>query len=520
MKTNVKKRYTIGFFLAIFILLLLIYRPSFSNPPRSDYWSAFYFFHLVNASDASPSHLHVLTYDPWQHGTYRPLSFFIIYLEWLVFGAAFTGNHIVSFALYCVNLLLLYKLAMNFSLDRVLTLAFLAVFALLFSHFDIITWTFHVYSLLAFCSLLLGFNLFFTFLRSGRKRLLLPVGLFLLIGMLCYEVFALWPLALIILLFLPRGGEESRLSKISPLASCLILLGAVYFSYFVIFLLMRSIGVYAVGPLLGPRHPITGRSIILSVFAPFFNLVYTGILVNICPAVTMPALVRDNIDMGGLLYSWASKLNGITILTGGIAAVLFLGLGIFLFKKRRLRTLVLMIFLLFLLCSFFSTISLARSITNPLFYVFIQFRYQYVPNAITVLMVLVALNELTEPTRREKAIICLALMPIFLANLYFSNRYSSILKTQLEPLRIMISNIKKEVRRGSINADAKLFIEEGITKTLPALCWNDDMAVFMGGTYQWIFSPEKIDYFTPEREEARWIIRADDYRKIYPAGKE
>lgn len=121
-----KSKYIIIYFIALFFLLTLVYYPSFNNPPRSDYWSAFSFFHLVNDSPSPPSRLHILTYDPWSHGTYRP-----------------------------------------------------------------------------FCAFLLGFNLYISFLKSGNYLLLFPVGLFFLFGMLCYQVFALWPVAIIILIYTP-----------------------------------------------------------------------------------------------------------------------------------------------------------------------------------------------------------------------------------------------------------------------------------------------------------------------------
>lgn len=509
-----KGKYVIIYFIILFSTLFILYRPTFSNPPRSDYWPAFYFFHLVDSPSSPPSCFHILTYDPWGHGTYRPLSFLILYLEYRLFGTNFIGNHLVTFFFYFLSIILLYRLAMNFNLDRIFSLILLGVYAFLFSHFDIVAWTFHLYCILGFCAFLAGFNCYISFLKSGNKLILIPAGLYFLLGMLCYEVFAPWPLAILILTYSPHLFRKHQFKKGALLSRSLSLLGGIYLIYIIVLLLSRSIGSYQVGPMIGVRHPIVIRSLILSAFSVFFNLVYTQISVNLYPLLAIPALVKDNLDMGGLLINWFEKLDGIVILGGGATFILLVGLGISLFKRRRLRLLSLLFFFAFLLFCFFFIVSLARSITNPLIYPFIQFRYQYIPNALTALMVVVVLDAFFRSSRRAKIIVCVALIPVLIVNLYISSRCISILRMQLEPLRTVLSNIKTGIKRGLINSREKLYIEREITGNLPHLCWNDDMALFMEGTYEWVFSKKEIEFFTLNPQNATWIIRANNYRNI------
>ncbi|MCK5783935.1 MAG: hypothetical protein KAH06_05775, partial [Desulfobacterales bacterium] len=164
------------YFLILFIALGILYSSSFTNPPRSDYWSALYVFHQVDSTSGPPTWMAIVNHDPWQDGTYRPLSHLFLYLEHRLFGAEFIWNHIFHFATYCLSLLLIYFLARQFSVDIFLTAAFLAVYAFLFSHFDIVTWTFQIFITIGFCSCLLAFILYLKYLKTGKRGLLVAVG--------------------------------------------------------------------------------------------------------------------------------------------------------------------------------------------------------------------------------------------------------------------------------------------------------------------------------------------------------
>jgi hypothetical protein len=514
------RRWVIVYFIVLFLALLLFFSSSFSNPPRSDYWSAYYFFHLVDASPQPPQWYHVLTYDPWSHGTFRPFSFFILYLQHRFFGAAFFLDHISNFLMYFLSLLLLYRLSRHLELDRVLTAGFLAVLAFLFSHFDIVTWTFHIYSLTACSAMLLGFNLYLSYLKTARRILLLPTALFFLFGMLTYEVFALWPLALLILAFAPDLAQRHQSLTGKDLRfSYLAVLPAVYLLYIGAFALSQAIGAWSVGPIYGPRAAITSLSVIGSAAAVFFNLAYVGVMVNLAPTLAVPATVYDNIDMGGMLLNWGRSIIPITLVAGFTLAGLTAAWWFFLRRRGKTRTASLLLFLLFLLFAFFYVVALARSTTNSLIYTYTQFRYQYTANALAALIAVAVIQTLLRPSGREKAIVLGALVPVLASNLYVSSTYIGILKIQLTPLYAVISNIKTGIANGKIDEKNRILIEDKVTATLPPLCWNEDMSLFMKGTYQWLFAKDELSYFTFNRSEAAWIIPENDYRKVLSAAE-
>ena len=222
----ISKNYRIGlYFIALFALLAIIYLPSFFNPPHVDYWEAFHLFYLVDATLESPNLIAVINHDPWQDGTYRPFSYLLLYLEHNLFGDRFIWNHIVNFLFYCLSVVLLYQLARGLGLDKFLSAIFFGLYLFLFTHSGILTLTFHQFVIIGFSSFLLGFIIYLRWLMTAKRYLLIPVGLFFLLGMFCYETFSLWPLSVIILHQLhrhrgPLTPDRSKKPDIPPGCWC------------------------------------------------------------------------------------------------------------------------------------------------------------------------------------------------------------------------------------------------------------------------------------------------------------
>ncbi|MDP8215616.1 MAG: hypothetical protein RAO92_09540 [Candidatus Euphemobacter frigidus] len=499
--------HVILYFILLFSLLLIIYIPSFKNPPRSDYWSAFYVFQQVDASPLPPNWPSILTFDLWQHGTYRPFSHLVPYLEHKLFSPDFIWNHILTFAFYCASIILLYGLASQLSLDRTITAALLVVFAFLFSHFDILTWTFQLFSTLSFCAFLLGFIIFISFLRSGRSLLLIPTGLLFLSGMLCSEVYFFWPLAALILpyaLSQPRINPGAGARRVTSL-----MLGSIYLLYLGVFILHRGTTAGT-----GPLPAVTIGEIISAFFLVFFNLLYNGIVITIIPALSLPLYYNDNMNLGGLLLNWSPELNKISLWVG-IGVALFIGWGVtFLYRRGERRKVALLSFFMLLYFTNFFTVSLARLTTNRAIYPLSQFRYQYIPNALLALMAAVVIGNLIRPGKRLKIIIGLILIPVLAFNIYLSHAYVVDLGKRLTPLRILLANIRSGLENGEINERALLFIEPGVPDSLPAPSWNKNMARFMEGNFQWFFPAGELNKFTLSREGSGWILSEKDYKII------
>ena len=499
------------FFILLLAGLLIIYYPSFKNAPRSDYWVVFHHFYLADSSPDTMGWLTLCNYDPWEHGTFRPLAHLLLYQEYTFFGTNFIWNHLINFFMYYLSILLLYLLAVKLSLDRYLTAIFLLLYAFLFSHFDIITWTFQIFTTMSFVSFLLGFLLYIKFLGSGKRMLLFLIGILFLFGMLCFELYAFWPLAVIILtlgrcFFLPADHNSST-KKLLRTGS--IFLAIIYLFYIGIFVITRSAASTS-----GDLPEFNLGLIILGICSVFFNLLYNGILVNLLPFVTEPLVIRDNLDMAGLLVGWYKSLGVIIYLTGGIA-ILLLGIGgVLLYRRKKLKTIFILSFFGFLLFTYFFIVAVSRMTTNDIWYPFTQFRYQYITNAFLFLMVVTILSKLVRPARLGKIITSFILLLILSVNLFLSHKYMTVINSQLKPLGTMLSNIQSRIEDGGINSRAKLFIEDSVTENLPPLCWNEDMARFMPDNYRWFFPKEEQNCFSSDIMESSWVIRGDDYRTI------
>jgi len=497
-------------FLLLGVVLAAIYAPSFANPPRSDYWSTFYAFQEARTS---PDGLAlIVNYDPFRHGTHRPLFYVFLFIEHAVFGDWFIGNHLVSFLLYLTCIPLLYLAGRTvFGAGRAMATAFTLLFAGLFSHFDIITWTFHVASIIGLAAFLSGGILLARWFREpGRHHLLGAVGILFLLGMLCYEVFAAWPLAAAGVAWARSRKKGPRPPAAWPVFVTVLL---IYVFYLGGFWLLRQSGTY-----MGNLRTPSLLAFLVSLAGPFFNLIYNSVCLNLVPIISVPALVADNVNLGGLLAELAKGLYIKILIVGGIAGAASGWALLRLHRRRPGGPAGKLAVLLFLYYTYFFIVMAARLTTNPVSYPFIQFRYQFVPNALAALGGMVLLTDLLRPRRREKIVICLAIVPILAANLYLSRTYSNVLTEQLLPLKTMLNNIRLGMEQGAISPERKLFINPGVTEKLPLLCWNRTMA-YLGmvrGTYRWLFTGERQAALAERLEDAAWTIPAENPGIIRP----
>ncbi len=580
------------YFLLLLGILLLIFSPTFSNPPRSDYWCLFSYFHDYQDLPVFDRVMAVVNYDVWGHGTYRPLFHLVLYWLWLAFGANYLWYHLLTFGFYCLSILLLYLLARNFGCGRVITVAFLTVFAFLFSHFDIVAWTFHLALIIGFCLCISGFLLFIRYLRTGRfSRLILSVLLFLP-GMLSYEVFILWPPGLIILSFIPaflpiQSPGRRRLRRAAFLS-----IVALYLAYGAVIGLTRSYSPVA-GSSEVVKKLISPSRITFSVTASASAIVFNGVITNIAPILTCPVIIQDNIGRGGvflkcspplrdaltrretdwifsrhsgngeagviwtkarsaelqlcpkmaglkscttstrsLVYRIFAMLNlnkppliidknvdldslwqgvdrelrTIIVVAGVIALLIMAAAGFCIYRKGRSVAMP-VFFSFFLLLTALFTLYHGRGITNVPLYIFRQFRYQYVPNAMVILLALFLTDRLIKAHRKARPAVYVILGVVLLINLVVLRTHISIIDRQMAPLGKMLSEIKAGLKDGRINPEIKLYLADRIAGRLPALCWNGGMAQFIKkGTYQWIFSPRELKSFTFKEDQAGWVI--------------
>ncbi len=536
------------YFLIFFCVLFILYRPAFSNPPRSDYWALFYHFQAYRSLPVFDRIIAIADYDIWGHGTYRPLFHLVLYWLYLIFGADYFWYHLTTFGLYCLSVLLMYRLGRACGCGRALTAAFLTVFAFLFSHFDIVTWTFHLALIAGFCLFLAGFLLFWRYLRKGRKIWLAGAVLLFLPGMLCYELFILWPLGMVILSFSsallaaePRTRRRARRAVLPALAALYLVYGAVI-GFTRAYSPIEESG-RAVGRLLAPSR--INSTLAASSAAILFN----GVVANIDPLLTSPVIIQDNIGRGGVFLKCSPALRSALsrrktdrimklieppliiekeidldslwqasgpaleklIIVAGIISLLALAGGIFLLYRKERAGALPPFFFFFLLFTAVFTLYHGRMVTNVPLYVFRQFRYQYIPNALIALLALLLVDRWIRARPQHRIIPYVILFWILLINLLVVKVHLSILDRQMAPLGKILTEIRAGLKDGRISPARKLYLDDAIAAALPSLCWNTGMARFMKGTYQWIFSPRVQKSFTFDKNQAGWVIDKNDF---------
>ncbi len=507
----IKEKFVITYFFFLFVFLTAIYLYSFFDPPRSDYWSLFFFFHHINVMPGEMKWLHILNYDPLHQVNFYPLAHLIIYAEYIIFGSNHLYFHAIHFILYCVSLVLLYRLARVFCEDRLLILMFISVFTFLFSHFDVIIWSYHTNIILAFCLFLAGFLLYLNFLKTGGILNLVLATVSFLSAMLCYLTVVLWPLAIINLSYLNRPGGI-KVSRAKKRISYLSVIAAVYLLYIAFFFATRALKTYGF-PLLIPLVDVFSvHKHVLAFFSVFFNILYNGILINIAPFLACPVKILENIELGGLLVFYEPEIEKIVYIGGTFFLVVASAILVYLLRRRRYELIKALFFLSLLLFSELFILLRLRLIVNETEYALQQFRYQYIVNAFVILITLLITSDFIGSSKRRRRVTYSVLCIVLAVNIYFSVGGVSFVSSRLAPLKKMTYNIKQGIKNGSINSEHKIYIDDGITKKLSSLCWNDYMGSrYMEGTYQWMFNDKEINYFAFSPEEAKWTIDENDF---------
>lgn len=504
-----KKDIFICFFI-LFIGLLMVFYPSFHNAPRSDWWESLYFFHTIYSGDSS--FVDIFNTDCFGHVTFRPLSHPVLYIQHKILGSNFFYMHIINFFLYSLSIVLLYVFFGFFVDNKKIIIFFLFLYAFLFSHFDIVSWTAHSYLILAFCLFLLGFIFYARFLSSGKVYNLFIVGVCFLTAMLMYEAFALWPLAVFIMSFMKRFKRDN-ISKRKILYSCIIFLVCLYLLLIAIFFLTRAIGTYQ-DSWIQTKNLVSElcslKRIMTTIFALSFNILYNNILVNVFPNLSLPVWIDPVSSNPKMNYFFRNTRPTVLIMFFAFMILVLIIIGLCFVKRKEKSFLSSFILMLYLLLSFTFLLYHFKYFSNKEYlYNFQQFRYQYIPNAFIVGIVMLILD-------RSKKVICNKIMVavlILLSLFIFSNNLKNTVaaialeKEEMCPLNTMLNQINLAIKDGIITPKKKLYIDDDIALKLPNMCWNKEMGnQFIKGTYEWFFSADDIDCFTRSIDEAYWII--------------
>jgi len=498
------------YFGLIFTGLIAVYYKFFSFPMLSDCWEMFYSFHHLDLFPGPIKWLHVLNLDAFEKIRYQPLSHMIYFWIHHLAGANYVWFNLINFIFYFLNIILLYRLFLLISVDRIIAAVSCSLFAFMFSHCGILIWAQHIYVLLGFGLFLSGFILYIKYLESKKIPVFILTSICFLFGMWCYEPFFFWPLGIIILrIALSREEQPYKIYD-------WVLLILLYFLYFFFFLFTRMLGTYT-STSYGLSSFLKPDFIIISAISSLFNIIYNGFLINAIPLLAFPLEVTENIYMRGPLLSYVQGKNNILV------AALIVVIPMVIFFKSFLRMIIsrgrdfwVITFLAFLIITELYIISFCRLITNPFGYIFTEFRYQYAQNAFLILIFSIIIGNFCKLKKKLRKNLLFALILIASLNILCVNRVIEIGNSDLADFKQLVLNIKNGINNGNITENRKLYIDRKIFDYLPSLCWNIEMGdqFIKNGSLEWMFSRKEASLFTHDIEDAVWIISKNDFNLI------
>lgn len=484
------KHFDLIFSLILLGLLLIVAFPSLYNPPISDYWpTMFYPFHSFEALPG-PTWIHVLNIDPCEQMRYQPLSRIFYYILHSIFGSNYFMYNFFNLIFYYISMLLLYKFSLRFSENRPLCSFTVVLTTFLFSHFDLVLWSCHMYILIGLITFLLGFICYIDFLKTRNNKFLLFAALLFLAGMWCYEAFVLWPFAILILSSIKNLKKEIKNRQPGSFVSNFILLGTVYSTYIATFIYTRSIGTYET-PIYKYSALLKISNFLLGGLTVLFNTFYNTIILNTFPPLAFPLQIKENLYLKGpLIKYFQTHNNSEAIFYVGAAFGLALLTCIFiLFKKKYREELkVIFLFLFLMLTTPFITFSL-RMVDNAYLYCITEFRYQFIPNIFLILLITYIISKVLKLSDKALKTLYKFSIPIIILNIICILIVAGIYRRQLAPLRIMFASISAGIKSGLINEDHKVYIDNNLPDYMPALCWNIEMGerYVKEGNYKWLF---------------------------------
>lgn len=501
------------YWLVLFVVLLVVSLPTFSYPPLSDDWHLFYSFHDMHNLPGTIKWLHVLNYDPCEQMRFQPVSRLFYYGFYLLFGANFVPFKIFNFLFYFLHLIILYKFAKYFLNNRKVLLAFIWVYAFLFTHFDIAIWSHHVYLIAGFTSLLFGFIQYMEFLKNPKKIKILWIVLLFLLGMLCYESFFFWPFALLLL----NRIKKVRIYDFKKYFSFkvnTIIFSSIYAVYFLLYWFTRTLGTHS-----APAHSIKTflkiNNFFLTGLLVLFNGFYNNIFVNLWPFSSMPFKITENIYMWGNIIDYIDhEREWIMFLGGGMVSIFLLIFVGYLVRNKKIEQLKILSLFFILLFTQSYIVFFGRLATNAGVYCLTEFRYQYINNAFMMLIIAFIVDNWLLSKRKTK-IIYSFLIIIFIFNIIGVNKIISIYGVHLKDLKNMCLSIREKIRAKEINDNKKIYLSYNIPDYLPHLCWNIELGeYYMEKTYRWMFPRKEVSYFTDRKDQAYWTVDKENFNVV------
>ena len=225
MRSIYKTHYVV---LALGMLASLIaLSPLLSAPFRNDEW------YIANFARYAPLTVETLaqasSWELFGDPRFQPFSHLLLFLIHKMLGNAFVLFHLLSWVSHIVVGLLIYAIVRELHNDKLTASLCAVLFILGFSHFDTVSWTYHLYIIHQAICLLFGFWIVLKDPVALRWWQALPGGM--LVGLACYfyEAALVIPVLILILVFrsyylLKKSDPESKSQNLVLFALCVTVL--------------------------------------------------------------------------------------------------------------------------------------------------------------------------------------------------------------------------------------------------------------------------------------------------------
>lgn len=376
---------------------LALFHESLGSIFRSDYWLILTLFNRQEGFSFETVK-NISLFEMFGDIRFQPLAHLLMYLRHLAFGNHVVLYNLLNLALHVVTAFLVFLILARLLKEARISFLFGAWFLALFSQFDTVVWTYHIYIVVGTIFTLACAYMVYRYVETEERRFLVLAATAGLLSLLLYEA-AVFVLAAIPLLVLAAGHATGRNVARKEFVFAVVTVLAAY-AFYVAFTaygvsLEKPSGKMSLRDLLGPEH------VFLSTKAVLTNLWASSFVKNV--GVLSDVKITDIVHLSLEPETYRKADAILKILLG----LVLLGL------IRPRRTSYFAVLLLAVGLSYVFIIALGRLLTNDAHYLMAQPRYQYFPNVFALLALALLLADRVGQTRIRRLTVPVIIAMIF-----------------------------------------------------------------------------------------------------------
>lgn len=376
---------------------LALFHESLGSIFRSDYWLILTLFNRQEGFSLETLK-NISLFEMFGDIRFQPLAHLLMYFRHLVLGNHVVLYNLLNVALHVLTAFLVFLMLVRLLKEVRVSFLFGAWFLALFSQFDTVVWTYHIYIIVGAIFALVCAYMTHRYAQTGERRSLVLAATAGLLSLLLYEA-AVFVLAAMPLLVLAAGHATGRNATRKELvfAAVIVLAAYAFYAAFTVYgiSLEKPSGKMSLRDLLEPTH------IFLSTKAVLANLWTSSFVKNV--GVLSDVKITDIVHLPLEPETYRKADAILKILLG----LVLLGL------IRPCRTSYFAVLLLVVGLSYVFIIALGRLLTNDAHYLMAQPRYQYFPNVFAILALALLLADRVGQTRIRRLMVPVIVAMIF-----------------------------------------------------------------------------------------------------------